>query len=461
MANHRSEPERFEFSKTRLLNLAPPESKTRRRVVYDSKVPKLAIRITHGGSKTFYVVKRVLRDMEWIKLESFPQMTVKQARDAAELLLGEFAGGANPSEAKRALKAEQSFSDAFDVFLKGKRNLAGRALAETTKRDYADIFRLHLREIHNDKLSEISRERIKSIHRAISKKSPAQADKTLALVGAVFSYAKENDNFAAESPASRIRKNPNVERERFAQPHELPYLFSAIYESNLSDFFLLALLTGARRSNLQSMSWRDVNLKSGEWRIPETKNGSPLTVPLVPEAIEILESRKKIIGRESTFVFPGNGKTKHLVEPKTSWSTLLRRASLAQLTDVLVEEGKITNEEFLESQELLKKSLRRAEEKVHEIARKAKIDPFEYAIRDIRIHDLRRTFGSWQNRTGANLSIIGKSLGHKSLKATQIYTRLDMDPVRASVSSGTSAMLLAAGAKKIAQSAYQDVGSQD
>ena len=62
---------------------------------------------------------------------------------------------------------------------------------------------------------------------------------------------------------------------------------------------------------------------------------------------------------------------------------------------------------------------------------------------DLRLHDLRRTLGSWQAATGASLPIIGKSLGHKSLAATQIYARLDLDPVRASVNKATDAMLLA------------------
>lgn len=116
----------------------------------------------------------------------------------------------------------------------------------------------------------------------MSVKSPAQVDKALALISSVFSYARDNSGYAAENPASRIQKNPAVERERFAQPHELPYLFDAIYKSNLRDFFLLALLTGARRSNLQSMAWREVTLKSGEWRIP--KNKERLSADSTPDA---------------------------------------------------------------------------------------------------------------------------------------------------------------------------------
>ena len=66
----------------------------------------------------------------------------------------------------------------------------------------------------------------------------------------------------------------------------------------------------------------------------------------------------------------------------------------------------------------------------------------------LRIHDLRRTLGSWQAKQGASLAIIGKSLNHKSQQTTAIYARLDLDPVRASVNSATAAMMEAAGLKK-------------
>jgi len=67
------------------------------------------------------------------------------------------------------------------------------------------------------------------------------------------------------------------------------------------------------------------------------------------------------------------------------------------------------------------------------------------SLGDLRIHDLRRTLGSWQAKTGASLSIIGKSLNHKSQATTAIYARLDLDPVRESMQRATSAILAAAG----------------
>ena len=53
------------------------------------------------------------------------------------------------------------------------------------------------------------------------------------------------------------------------------------------------------------------------------------------------------------------------------------------------------------------------------------------------MHDLRRTMGSYQAINGTSLNIIGKSLGHKSIQATTIYARLNLNPVRESMHKAT------------------------
>jgi integrase len=71
-------------------------------------------------------------------------------------------------------------------------------------------------------------------------------------------------------------------------------------------------------------------------------------------------------------------------------------------------------------------------------------------LANLRLHDLRRTLGSWQARTLASLILIGKSLNHEDQASTAIYARLDLDPVRQSVDRATTAMFEAAGIKKTA-----------
>ena len=68
-------------------------------------------------------------------------------------------------------------------------------------------------------------------------------------------------------------------------------------------------------------------------------------------------------------------------------------------------------------------------------------------IENIRMHDLRRTFGSWQAMAGVSLPIIGASLGHRSQAATSIYAKLHLDAVRDAGTLAVQNMLNAAKKK--------------
>lgn len=435
--------EHQKLTKTLLSGLPLPE-RGNRPVIYDTEVPKLAVRITHTGVRSFYVVKRMGRSMVWLKLGTFPDMTCEQARSEASKALGEFAKGQNPAEVKRAVKAEMTFGEAFEIYLDRKRKRDGSPISDKTKRDYKDLLRLYLDGIKQKKLSAIERNEIKSIHSRTTKKSAAQADRVLTVVSAVYGFMLAQELYAGDNPATRIQKNPAPSRDRFLQPDELGPFFKALSEFTsavMRDFFLLALLTGARRSNVSAMRWVDVDLVAGVWRIAKTKNGTPQTVTLSPEAVVVLEARKDArVG----FVFPGDGKAKHIVEPKNAWARLLRVASAYKLLNLLA----LDEQEHRATESMVATELNKAEQYLWKLAARKRIKPEDASMADLRIHDLRRTLGSWQARTGASLPIIGKSLNHKTHQATAIYARLDLDPVRQSVNTATVAMLNAAGLRQ-------------
>lgn len=446
---------KFKFTKTEIQRLDPP-APGKRITAYDTVIPKLAVRVTAAGTKTFYVIRRTGSEMAWVKLGVFgDDLTVEKARTEAQKVLGEFAGGANPAAARRAVRQEPTFLEVFNEYLNNKRKRDGTSLSDKTKRDYRDLVRLYMSKIASKRLSEVTRDSVKAVHRAATMKSAAQADKCTAVVGAVFTYALDREIFSGMNPASRVQKNPAPSRERFAVADELPYLFAAIERSSQRDFFLLAMLTGARRGNLQSMAWRDLDLEGAVWRIPMTKNGTPQNVVLVPEAVAILRARKDRAdearglatygGISTPYVFSGKGITGHLQEPKTAWAQVRRDASLLRLLDAMQGAGVIDEEQRRMADDVLIKTPNVAERTYHAMATAAMMNPGDYSIKDLRIHDLRRTLGSWQAKSGASLQIIGKSLNHKTHQATLIYARLDMDPVRQSVSAATAAMLKAAG----------------
>lgn len=100
----------------------------------------------------------------------------------------------------------------------------------------------------------------------------------------------------------------------------------------MREFILLALLTGAGRSNVAAMRWSDVDLENAEWRFPaaQSKNRAPQIVRLVPQALRILQARQ--VDDQAVFVFASErSKAGHIQDPRCSWQRVLRTAGIADL----------------------------------------------------------------------------------------------------------------------------------
>ena len=385
---------KINFTKAAIDALTLPEP-GKRTDYQDAKTTGLQLRITSSGVKTLSVLRRINGVLERITLGRYPGLTIEQARRKAAEINSDIAKGLNPGAVKRGRKAEYTFAELFSEYLDRHSKLNKKTWAE----DESQFNNYLIKPLGSKKLSAINRASIAAIHSSITKAGhPTTANRVKALLSSVFGWAISAGLWES-NPALGIKLNKENSRDRFIQGDELPRFFQALADEQndtMRDYFLLSLLTGARRSNVLAMQWADVNLGRAEWRIKETKNGTPQTVTLSPEALTVLLNRKP--SEPTAFVFPGTGSSGRLAEPKKGWQRILERAG----------------------------------------------------IDDLRIHDLRRTLGSWQAKTGASLAIIGKSLNHKNQSTTAIYARLDLDPVRDSVNTATSAMMAAAGLTKAA-----------
>jgi integrase len=429
------------FTKDALARLRLPALGTRA-VYHDIKTSGLQLRVTSSGIKTFSMFRRTRGGPpERITLGRFPDMTVEQARKLAARVNAEIEEGSNPAEVKRAHKSEPTLTEFFKEYTERHGN------KKRTWRDDQQRFRDYLEKpLGARKLSAITREMVGRILSDMERdgRAGATVNNVRGLASGLFSKAIEW-SYVSSNPVRGIKTRKSARRDRFLQSYELPRFFAAVGEETndtIRDYFLLSLLTGARRANVLAMRWNQINFSEKLWRIPETKNGTPQNVTLSPEALEILAARRNEV--DGPFVFRGEGKSGHLVEPKKGWQRIFDRDELNQLTArVEAAGGKFTVKEG--------ETLTEALERARKTSKKLKIDRDGCRIDDLRIHDLRRTLGSWQAKQGASLAIIGKSLNHKSQQATAIYARLDLDPVRASVNTATAAMMEAAGIKKSAK----------
>ncbi len=383
---------KFHFSKTSLKNLSAPPGKRLR--AYDSQVPGLAVYVSPSGSKTFYFKRKIGGKSEEIRIGPVDAISLVTAREIAARYASQLASGITPEVLKgkeeSSLMTLSALLEEWTAYGKKK----GKRSVEEEKKSFARYFQ----DLANKPLDTITRSEVRKFHDRLGDDHGIYtANRSLALIRAMYNFAKHNLDIDVENPAAGIPMFREESRSRRLFSDEIPRFFAALEtlrNPDMRDYFLLALFLGARRSNLQSMRWDEIFLVRRVWVIPKEKAKAKLDieVPLTDPAMEILVRRKEE-SSGSPWVFPGTGKSGHLVEPKKSWYTLCKRAGL---------EG-------------------------------------------LRLHDLRRSFASFQIDAGVPLPVIGKGLGHQSSKTTEIYARLSMTPVEQGMNAGANAILKAAG----------------
>jgi integrase len=406
---------KLNFTKRALEDLEVPNGDDRL-IVLDTKAVGLGFVVFGSGVRSFFHRRRVRGVAERTTLGKFEELTVEQARDEATKLNARIAAwklsdyqGESPFEKR---PDATTFGDLVDKYI--ERHVQGHASRpERAIQEVRWTVDKHLASWKNAKLGEITRGDVVQLHEKVGRKHTTAANRLVQLVRRLYSWAAspDVDLHRGENPARHIKLFHESKRTRFLKPAELYLLFTALKKepnADLSDYVKLALWTGARRGDLLSMRWADLALDDNRMEIPHPKNRSSYLIALTPEAVEVLKDRKKR-SDGSVWVFPSKRKPRknedvvdkrgdgHSTNFKRGWKKLLERAKLED--------------------------------------------------KGLRQHDLRRTLGSYQAAGGTSLPVIGKSLGHKSLAATQIYAQLDLDPVRESVLSATRTMIAASKKK--------------
>ena len=380
--------------------------KERRYNLFDSHTRGLGLTIHPTGKKTFFHLKKVRGAPRRTTLGVFPDMSIEAARGEAgginskltKWKSNDFEGSDPLGRPTSAMTLEGLLDDYCERGLLRSKRCKN---PENAAKDAKWKFNKYLASWRTRKLGHVSRTDVINLHLDLKKESGQYtANRVLQLLRALFNWAIHPDSglWSGVNPASKIALFGEKKRSRFLDRSELSRLFAALKQKatspDLRDYVNLALWTGARKSDVLAMRWNDVKLKDNRWDVPDSKSGF-YVLPLTPEAIAILKSRQRKSSTDNPWVFPSFGKEGHVVDLKGAWARLLKRAK----------------------------------------------------ITDLRQHDLRRTLGSWQATQGSSLIVIGKSLGHKSLDATEVYSQLDLGAVRDSMETATAAMFKASKKK--------------
>ena len=339
------------------------------------------------GKKTFFKRRSINNRDEKVLLGEYTRVFgPDEARLAADQFEVAISSGHNPAEAKRQIKDEPTLQVLFDEYLAEHKTKSGKPLAERTKAEYKKIWDSYFRKISEYRHSQVDEAVALATLKAI-KAAPASQIKAASILSVVLDHWLPG---SGKDLYVRVKRTlPKLDhRERYLTDEETERFLLAVENNPYRDFFLLALLTGQRRSNVQAMRWVDIDLDCGRWRLDrtETKNRQTHFVDLPPEAVEILKTRKaeKIVN--AVWVFPADSKSGHLEEPRKAWERLLREAD----------------------------------------------------IENLRLHDLRHTLASWLINSGHSIDVVGRALGHKSNAASRIYAHLTRETVGKAVADTLS-----------------------
>lgn len=396
----------------KLIKELQPQAK--RYDVYDEILPGLLLRVETGKTKTYYLKYRTAtRAQHMLKLGRTTDITLAEAREEGKRKRGEIALGKDPaqerSKQRQGLTLETFLDDGYETWL-SENTRWGKSVIKHIRRVYKDLLGSKLEDI-----SPRDIERIRTRYAKAGKKGAANryTEMIMACMRRAFQWGYiETDRLSGRVGSyrednSRVRYLDADERSRLLQALDerdreiraertkanawraergydlFPDLSHAAHADHLRPLVLLAMETGARRGELFSLRWKDVDLDASTLTIHAavSKSGKVRHIPLSQRAREALRGWRSDHAANKGLVFPSPVTSNRLDNITSAWEKLLERTQ----------------------------------------------------IEDFRFHDLRHDFASRLVMRGVNLYTVKELLGHGTIQMTERYSHLAPDAKRAAI----------------------------
>jgi integrase len=377
------------------------------RIVFDTEVRGFAVRVRKTGGMSYAVEYKAGHGRgaptRRVTIGPVGTMTPEQARAAARRVLGSVALGEDPAAKKASERRALPLGKVIDVFLQEHVEAKRKASTAAWMRDALE--RIVRPALGSAKPDRVTRQDAARLHSSMSDR-PVQANRTLAILGALYSWAGKNGYVEeGHNPARGVEKFSERSRERFLTNEEFARLADALRlgetsglpytvdETNpkakharkaddrrteLDPFAVAAIrllmLTGARLREILNAKWEYADFERGVLFLPDSKTGRK-PIYLSAAALAILSALPRIQG--NPFIIAGAKHGAPRADLKKPWAAVTKAARL---------EG-------------------------------------------VRIHDLRHSFASVAAGASLGLPIIGKLLGHSQASTTQRYAHLAADPM--------------------------------
>ncbi len=198
-------------------------------------------------------------------------------------------------------------ADVWDAYLAARQSDV-RPLSPLTIRDYKKHIKRAFLDWAEMPIRKIDRNLITEYYPAlVNKVGAAQANQAIRSLSAVLNWAIESRNYPMaliENPVSALKKKMHKvkPRENSLERSQIKSWWDAcekIENDAAKTYLKILLLTGARREELLSLRWKDLDLRWETCTFRDTKNGDDRVIPLGKYAAKIIRE----LARMNEFVF--------------------------------------------------------------------------------------------------------------------------------------------------------------
>lgn len=405
------------FGRRELAKLKPPKGVE---ITYwDARTPGFGLRFqgsanaswilayrSHGGGRSAQKKRLTIGPLSTMKLEV--------AKQHAKDLLAQVRLGADPMAERQAIRRGVTVGDLCKAYLREHVEPKRKARTAASYRVFIDNWILP--EWNKRKAHSITRADVQALHRKMGVPAPegcgkpGAANRIVAFISAVFTWASDNGQLPEQfpNPARRIARYDEKTHERFLAVAEFAKLGEAlrlaetdgipwttnpskkqkhlpreesrrvVFDAGSVAAIRLLIFTGCRLREILNLRHNEVDFENGLLRLGDSKTGQKVVVLPAP-ALEILNKLERI----GIYVIPSQSAGTQDEKPRSDlnrpWARITAHAGL----------------------------------------------------KGLRIHDLRHSFASIAVAGGMNLPMVAKLLGHADISTTQRYAHLADDPVRA------------------------------
>lgn len=273
----------------------------------------LFLYVAPSGTKSWRLKYRFQGREKLLTLGTYPQLSLKEAREACAAAKKQLGGGIDPSVQKKVIARawENTFEAIAREWHENKKSAWSERYAEDVlERIASNIFPY----LGNRPINEITPPELLSVLRKIEARGAFyQANRLRESCSLVFRYAIATGRAERDTAADlrgALKSHVTTSRAAITEPDEVGGLLRAI--DGYTGHFVtkcglqLLALTFLRPGEVRLGEWSEIDLEEKLWRIPAKRMKMRLDhlVPLSTQACRILEELRELTGH-GRLMFPG------------------------------------------------------------------------------------------------------------------------------------------------------------